>query len=148
MPKTGTTWLLIAAAALIAVLPLLIGAGAHLDEPFGGADAQAKTAVTEIDAGHEPWFSPFYEPPSTEIESGIFALQAAIGAGFIGYYFGVVRTRNKFAKAAADAGPGQGSPAPAPGAAGTSGATGSAETADTAESAETVQPRPGSGAER
>ncbi|QBI55397.1 energy-coupling factor ABC transporter substrate-binding protein [Streptomonospora litoralis] len=101
MPKTPTTWLLIAAAALIAVLPLLIGSGSHLQEPFAGADTQGKAAVTEIDQGYEPWFTPFYEPPSGEIESGIFALQAAIGAGIIGYYFGVVRTRNKLAKAGA-----------------------------------------------
>ena len=31
----------------------------------------------------KPW-----EPPSGEIESLLFALQAAIGAGFIGYYVG------------------------------------------------------------
>ncbi|GAA4950725.1 hypothetical protein GCM10023224_38870 [Streptomonospora halophila] len=97
MPRTATTWLLIAAAALIAVLPLLIGAGSHVEEPFAGADAQAKSAVTDIDRGYEPWFTSIYEPPSSEIESGIFALQAAIGAGIIGYYFGAVRTRSRLA---------------------------------------------------
>ncbi|MDT0301255.1 energy-coupling factor ABC transporter substrate-binding protein [Streptomonospora wellingtoniae] len=98
MPRTATTWLLIAAAALIAVLPLLIGSGSHLEEPFAGADAQARGAVAEIDRGYEPWFTAVYEPPSGEIESGIFALQAAIGAGIIGYYFGVVRTRSRLAQ--------------------------------------------------
>ncbi|MFD0774210.1 energy-coupling factor ABC transporter substrate-binding protein [Streptomonospora algeriensis] len=102
-PKTTTTWLLIAAAALIAVLPLLIGSGSHLEEPFGGVDAQAPEMATEIDPGYEPWFTPFYEPPSGEIESGLFALQAAIGAGFIGYFFGVVRTRRKLAEGSGSA---------------------------------------------
>ncbi|GAA4908532.1 energy-coupling factor ABC transporter substrate-binding protein [Streptomonospora salina] len=108
-PKTTTTWLLIAAAALIAVLPLIIGSGSHLDEPFGGVDAQAPEMATETDPDYEPWFSPLYEPPSGEIESGLFALQAAIGAGFIGYFFGVVRTRNKLGTAPAGAS-GSGSP--------------------------------------
>ncbi|MUL43138.1 energy-coupling factor ABC transporter substrate-binding protein [Streptomonospora sp. PA3] len=103
MPKTTTTWMLIALAALIAALPLLIGSGNHLEEPFAGADAQAKSTVTEVDEGYEPWFAPIYEPPSAEIESGIFALQAAIGAGFIGYFFGVVRTRTKLARPRAEA---------------------------------------------
>ncbi|KIH96980.1 hypothetical protein LP52_22015 [Streptomonospora alba] len=102
--------MLIAAAALIAVLPLLIGSGSHLEEPFAGADAQAKETVTEIDGGYEPWFASIYEPPSSEIESGIFALQAAIGAGIIGYYFGVVRTRNKLGAAPAPPSPDAESP--------------------------------------
>ncbi|MFC4564141.1 energy-coupling factor ABC transporter substrate-binding protein [Nocardiopsis mangrovi] len=95
MPKTVTTWILVAVAAAIAVLPLLIGSGDHLAEPFSGADGQAEDAVAETHPGYEPWFAPLYEAPSGEIESGLFALQAAIGAGVIGYYFGAVRTRNR-----------------------------------------------------
>ncbi|MFC3997361.1 energy-coupling factor ABC transporter substrate-binding protein [Nocardiopsis sediminis] len=95
VPKTSTTWLLVAAVAAIAVLPLLIGAGDHLAEPFTGADGQAEDAVTELRPGYEPWFAPLYEAPSGEVESGLFALQAAIGAGVIGYYFGAARTRSR-----------------------------------------------------
>ncbi|CEO90262.1 hypothetical protein SSCH_790007 [Syntrophaceticus schinkii] len=40
-----------------------------------------------------------WEPPSGEIESLLFALQAAIGAGFIGYYFGFVKGRKENEKA-------------------------------------------------
>jgi cobalt/nickel transport protein len=36
-----------------------------------------------------------YEPPSDEIESLLFALQAALGAGFIGYYIGYKRGKTK-----------------------------------------------------
>ncbi|MGP4007746.1 energy-coupling factor ABC transporter substrate-binding protein, partial [Streptomyces sp. 4N124] len=53
------------------------------------------TAITEIEPDYEPWFSPLYEPPSAEIESGLFALQAAIGAGALAYYFGVRRGRRQ-----------------------------------------------------
>ena len=41
--------------------------------------------------GFQPWYSSIWEPPSGEIESLIFALQAAIGAIIIGYFFGLWR---------------------------------------------------------
>lgn len=94
-PRAWATWALLAVAAAIAALPLLIGAGSHLEEPFSGADAQAEETVEEIAPSYEPWFSPLYEAPSGEIESGLFALQAAVGAGIIGYTLGVLRTRRK-----------------------------------------------------
>ena len=40
-------------------------------------------------------FNSIWEPPSGEIESLLFALQAAIGAGFIGYFIGYIRGKNK-----------------------------------------------------
>ena len=43
----------------------------------------------------EPWFQPFWEPPGGGTESLLFALQAALGAGFIGYYFGLKRGERK-----------------------------------------------------
>ena len=36
-----------------------------------------------------------WEPPSGEIESLLFSLQVAIGAGAIGYIFGVLKERRK-----------------------------------------------------
>lgn len=94
-PRAWATWALLAVAAAIAALPLLIGAGSHLEEPFPGADAQAEETVQEIAPSYEPWFSPLYEAPSAEIESGLFALQAAVGAGVVGYTLGVLRTRRR-----------------------------------------------------
>ncbi|HCX63202.1 MAG TPA: energy-coupling factor ABC transporter substrate-binding protein, partial [Clostridiales bacterium] len=46
---------------------------------------------TEINPDYEPWFSPLIEPASGEIESLLFSLQAAIGAGVIGYFYGLVK---------------------------------------------------------
>ena len=54
-----------------------------------------ETAITEIEPDYEPWFSPLYEPPSGEIESALFAVQAALGAGVLAYYFGLRRGRRQ-----------------------------------------------------
>ncbi|WP_282700454.1 MULTISPECIES: energy-coupling factor ABC transporter substrate-binding protein [unclassified Streptomyces] len=87
--------LLLLLVAALAVLPLVLGLGDHKEEPFTGADAEAETAITELDPDYEPWFSPLYEPPSGEIESALFALQAALGAGVLAYYFGLRRGRRQ-----------------------------------------------------
>jgi cobalt/nickel transport protein len=92
--KKWTVILLIAVVAL-AVLPLLVAGGGE----FGGADGEAETAITEIDPGYTPWFSSIWEPPSGEIESLLFALQAAIGAGLVfyvlGYYVGRAKGKDQ-----------------------------------------------------
>lgn len=93
--STRINLLLLLAVAVLAVLPLVLGLGDHKEEPFAGADAEAETAITEIEPDYEPWFSPLYEPPSGEIESALFAVQAALGAGVLAYYFGVRRGRRQ-----------------------------------------------------
>ena len=55
---------------------------------FAGADGQIQEVIGQVDSTYEPWFKSFWTPPSAEIESLLFALQAALGAGFIGYYIG------------------------------------------------------------
>jgi cobalt/nickel transport protein len=47
------------------------------------------------EAGYQPWFEPLWTPPSKEIESLLFSLQAALGAGLLGYYFGLRRGRGE-----------------------------------------------------
>jgi len=64
-------------------------------EIFRGADDQARDVIRTIAPGYLPWFKPLVEPPSSEIGSLLFALQAALGAGFIGYYLGVSTTRSR-----------------------------------------------------
>ncbi|AWW37606.1 energy-coupling factor ABC transporter substrate-binding protein [Streptomyces cadmiisoli] len=93
--NTKINALLLLVVAALAVLPLALGLGDHKEEPFTGADAQAETAITELEPDYEPWFTPLYEPPSGEIESALFALQAAIGAGVLAYYFGLRRGRRQ-----------------------------------------------------
>lgn len=91
---------LIAALVALWVIPMLVAPRVG-DEPFAGTDAQATEMVTE--SGYQPWFSPIFEP-SGEIESGLFALQAAMGAGVLFYVLGYFhgRTRAERARAGQD----------------------------------------------
>jgi cobalt/nickel transport protein len=77
-------WLLLGVIVL-AVGPLMF----HSETAkFGGSDDQASAMISNIQPGYHRWVEPLWEPPSSEIESLIFALQAALGAGLLGYYFG------------------------------------------------------------
>ena len=80
--------ILLALVALLAAMPLVWNAGAE----FGGADDQVKDVVAAINPDYKPWFESIWSP-SAEVESFLFALQAAIGAGFIGYWLGFQRGR-------------------------------------------------------
>jgi cobalt/nickel transport protein len=79
--KIKYTILIVIMLALF-ITPLVISPSAE----YGGADGAAEDAIS--DQGYEPWFTPLWEPPSGEIESLLFALQAAIGAIIIGYFVG------------------------------------------------------------
>lgn len=85
-------------AALVAIVALAVGPLLILrnsDTEFSGADGQAADEVTRIDPDHEPWFTPIWSPPGGETESLLFALQAALGAGVLGYVAGAIRTRHR-----------------------------------------------------
>jgi len=82
--KKKTNLILLVLVVLIAVVPLLFNSGAE----FGGADGEAEGLITEINPDYEPWFGSLYEPASGEIESLLFSVQAALGAGVIGYFLG------------------------------------------------------------
>ncbi len=69
---------------VLAIIPLLL----VQDSEFEGADATAVEAIRELAPDYEPWFTPLMEPPGGETESLLFALQASLGAGLIGYFFG------------------------------------------------------------
>jgi len=59
-----------------------------------GADEKAEQAINEIAPHYKPWFSPIWEPPSGEIESFLFSLQAAIGSLLVGYFVGYYKGRS------------------------------------------------------
>lgn len=86
-PYRWTNWLLIGLVILLVALPLLVVRNSE----FGGSDNAAERAITTINPNYQPWFKPLWEPPGAEIESLLFALQAAIGASVIGYFFGLKR---------------------------------------------------------
>lgn len=89
--RHGRTLLLVAAVIVLAIVPLFL----HPGSDFGGADGAAEGAIAEIAPDYQPWFSPIWAPPGGETESLLFALQAALGAGFIGYFFGAKRSERK-----------------------------------------------------
>jgi cobalt/nickel transport protein len=78
-----TRYLLGLATLALVVAPLIFVKG-----QYGGSDDQGSAAVAASRPGCHPWFEPIWKPPSPEIESLLFALQAAIGAGTIGYVVG------------------------------------------------------------
>jgi len=83
-----TTITLIAGIILLSIVPFFI---APHEADFGGADGKAEEAITEIQPAYSPWASPFLKPPSKEIESLLFSLQASLGTGVIAYYLGYNR---------------------------------------------------------
>ncbi len=83
-------WLLLSGVALLTVVPLVLVKNSE----FGGADGKAQEAIHIVQPNYEPWFKPILEPPGTETASLLFALQAAAGAGAIGYVIGLYRGRS------------------------------------------------------
>jgi cobalt/nickel transport protein len=80
-------------AAFVAIFAYTSSTGNH---EWGGADDQPEDVIKGLTGGSfQPWFSSVWRPPSAEIESLLFALQAAIGAIIIGYFLGYNRAMAK-----------------------------------------------------
>lgn len=87
--------------ALLAALLVVVGAGlvigraasAEGGEAFVGTDAVASDVISA--GGHQPWFAPLFQPSSGEVESGLFAVQAALGGGLFGYCVGRLHARRR-----------------------------------------------------
>lgn len=89
--KHKKNFLVIIIVILISILPLIV----VKDAAFSGADGEAEGMIKTINSQYEPWFEPIVEPASGEIESLLFALQAAIGAGVLAYGFGYLKGVSK-----------------------------------------------------
>jgi cobalt/nickel transport protein len=89
MKKSLVTGILIALLVVIFGVSFVIG-GNHTDpeERFAGTDATATEQISESNPDYEPWFEPFFQPESGEVESGLFALQAALGGVVLGFVIG------------------------------------------------------------
>lgn len=75
--------LLLAGAALIVAMPLVLNPAGQ----FGGTDDAASEVVSSSHPGYEKWTGPLWQP-AKEMEGLLFALQAAFGAGLLGYVLG------------------------------------------------------------
>lgn len=88
-------WGLITLTALIAAFPMFFVKTDGEEEAFGGTDDGAEAVVEEQDPDYEPWFDSIVGELPGEVESGLFALQAALGAGLVGYALGNYKGRSR-----------------------------------------------------
>lgn len=82
-------WLWLVLLALLA-LPL-VGPWSRGAE-FAGTDSLAQTQIEIDNPGYKPWFTSVFQV-TREVESFLFAAQAALGAGLLGYFVGLVHGR-------------------------------------------------------
>lgn len=85
---------------VISILAMFVGAFVIVsytgNHKWSGADDQSGNVISELtDGTYQPWFHSIWEPPSSEIESLLFALQASIGSIIIGYFLGYYRALTK-----------------------------------------------------
>jgi cobalt/nickel transport protein len=92
--KALANWLLLGGVAILAILPFIVARNGE----FAGADDQASKIVTEIKPDYEPWFQPILQSPSSEVQTFLFATQAALGAGVLGYVIGLYKGRTEHRK--------------------------------------------------
>ena len=91
MKKIPANWLI-----SIGVLALSIGPLLHFQgNEFKATDGKNSTAIEELRPGYKPWFEPVIKPSGGEIETFLFATQAAIGAGIVGYIIGLYKGRTE-----------------------------------------------------
>lgn len=83
--------LVLSLIVILVVIPFFVNQNAS----FGGADGEAKGIIKDFAPKYKPWFGSVWSPPSGEIESLLFSLQAAIGALIIGYYIGYKRAKHR-----------------------------------------------------
>jgi cobalt/nickel transport protein len=82
--------LLALGVVVLAAVPLLSIHG----KDFPASDDKSSKGVEELRPGYKPWFTSVFKPQGGEIETFLFAAQAAIGAGVTGYILGLYKGRS------------------------------------------------------
>jgi cobalt/nickel transport protein len=90
-------------ALLVLAIVVIVGVALGLDarrteaggERFIGSDTAATTRIERDHPDYQPWFQPLFPPLSAQVESGLFALQAALGGTVLGYTIGALRGRRR-----------------------------------------------------
>ncbi|MDI9633408.1 MAG: cobalt transport protein CbiN [Methanolinea sp.] len=90
--KGGYTLEILAVVAVVSFCVLFLVTGpAPGEAEFSGTDTVGSAKVSELSGIPLEEFHPLvpqWEPPSGEVESGLFALQAAAGGIVVGWVFG------------------------------------------------------------
>lgn len=80
---------LLVLAIFIAAFSYVSSTGNH---EWSGTDDKPEEVIDDLTGGsYHPWAESIWTPPSGEIESLLFALQAAFGSIIIGYFLGYYR---------------------------------------------------------
>jgi cobalt/nickel transport protein len=87
----------VALVAIFAVSFVIGGTRTDPEERFVGTDSAATSQIEQANPDYVPWFSPFFQPESGEVESGLFALQAGIGGAVLGFAIGGLWGRRRTA---------------------------------------------------
>jgi cobalt/nickel transport protein len=90
MQKLTNSWLL-GIAVVLSFAPVLMFQG----KEFKATDSRNQTAIEEVKPGYKPWFEPVIKPSGGEIETFLFATQAAIGSGVTCYVLGLYKGRTE-----------------------------------------------------
>jgi cobalt/nickel transport protein len=84
---------------LFLILGVVILAGSPLvlmpRAEFSGADTQSTEGIEKLSPGYKPWFEAVFKPQSGEVETFLFATQAAIGSGVTCYILGLYKGRTE-----------------------------------------------------
>ncbi len=84
------TWLF-GGAVILSMAPVLI----HQGKEFKATDSINITAIEQVKPGYKPWFEPVIKPSGGEVETFLFATQAAIGSGVVCYILGLYKGRTE-----------------------------------------------------
>jgi cobalt transport protein len=82
--------MLVLGVVVLAAVPLLSIHG----KDFPASDDNSSKGVEELRPGYKPWFESVFKPQGGEIETFLFATQAAIGSGVTCYILGLYKGRS------------------------------------------------------
>jgi cobalt/nickel transport protein len=99
MQKSAVNALLLGGAVILSMAPVLIYQG----KEFKATDSLNITAINQVNPEYKPWIEPMIKSSGGEIETFLFATQAAIGSGVTCYILGLYKGRSERRKMEGDA---------------------------------------------
>jgi cobalt/nickel transport protein len=91
MQKRLINLCLLGGAISLSLAPVLMYQGRE----FKAIDSINVTAIEQVQPAYKPWFEPIIKPSGGEVETFLFATQAAIGSGVTCYILGLYKGRTE-----------------------------------------------------